>query len=65
MKVWAFEVCLCEYETGWNVRSLHSTKEQAEKAMHELMEREVYVNEGGAEDYVSDGYRVIEWSVEQ
>jgi len=56
MKVWAFEMCYCEYETGYAVQSLHSTKDKATQAMNKRKRRD--------SGHLYDGYKVIEWEVD-
>lgn len=56
MKVWAYEVCFCKYETGYQVDKLFVTEEQAKAHMKktEEIERAKYL----------DGRRVRLWEVE-
>lgn len=53
--VWAYELCACKYETGYSVRSLHTTKEKATKAMNTDKKKH--------SGHLYDGYRVVEWTV--
>ena len=55
MKVWAHEFCFCMYETGYQVQSLHRTKEQAKRAL-ELAKHSRYSK--------GDGDRVRKWKVQ-
>ena len=55
MTVWAYELCFCEHETGYQVKSLHTTKELATEAMDKDV-KSFIAN-------IYDGWRVREWEV--
>lgn len=57
MKVWAYEVCFCQYETGYQVKKLFATEELAKaySVLSEVVEdRDWY-----------DGWRIVEWRVQE
>jgi hypothetical protein len=56
MKVWAYERCVCKYETGYKVMSLHTSYESAEATMLKAKAKE--------QKFRADGYRVTEWIVQ-
>ena len=57
MKVWAYEVCYCKYETGYAVDSLFKTKEAAERYMN----TEERLDRGE----MLDGAKVVEWEIKE
>ena len=54
--VWAYEYCFCKYETGFQVVSLHRTKDLAVEAMQQDIQKR-------KSDLSHDGYRVQAWQI--
>jgi len=55
MEVWAYEVCFCKFETGFQVRTLHETKESAENFAATKEEKQ--------HRKICDDWRISEWEV--
>ncbi len=57
MKVWAYEICWCRFETGYAVDSLYKTKASAERYMRSTEQL------ARCNDF--DGARVVEWEIKE